>query len=83
MWARPARASAPRLPRMWWGLVAAVLVLGSAATAGLVDHEWKGTGVYWGEAAVVFITPPDALTPNTLSVISGSLIILLGSSSAR
>ncbi len=78
MWARPARASAPRLPRMWRGLVAAVLVLGSAATAGLVDHEWKGTGVYWGEAAVVFITPPDALTPNTLSVISGSLISTAG-----
>lgn len=78
MWPGRAKRSMPWVPGPWRILVVAMLVLGSGATAGLVVHEWKGTGVYWGEADVVFITPPDALTPNTLSLVSGSLISTAG-----
>lgn len=63
---------------LWRYLVIGVFVVGCATTAQLVHRAWNLPGFYWGQANVVFITPPNALAPNTLGVVSGSLISTAG-----
>lgn len=45
---------------------------------GLAQHTRTHPGVYWGAVDVVFVAPPTALSPNTLRVVSGSLIATAG-----
>lgn len=53
-------------------------VIGLMATAGLVVKTAHEPGLYWGSADVVLLTPPSAKAPNTIGLVSGSLIATAG-----
>lgn len=48
--------------RLWWVTLAGLLL-----TAGAIFQAVNVPGVYWGQVDVVFLRPPAAKSPNTLS----------------
>ena len=59
--------------QVWFVALAGILL-----TLSMAQQARSAPGVYWGAVDVVFLAPPSALAPNSLGLVSGSLISTAG-----